>query len=309
MPEAYIILNPRAAKGLASRKEGIITSYLKDHGWKACIQRTDGPSAGIRLARQAVREGRPLIVAAGGDGTVNEVVDGIYQEDNAQGGGLKLPRFGVIPIGRGNDFAYAAGIPVNTSEACAKLVHGSVKDMDVGIVKGGNYPEGRCFVNGVGIGFEPLVNFRAMEFKHINGMPSYVLGLLKVLARYPRPERIRITLDQNEYEVETQQISICNGRRMGSAFLMGPEAKLDDGLFDVIFARKPFKGFEIVRMVTLFLGGTQIRHPSFHFERSTTVAISTDDPVLPVHADGEVISYGCNEISAQISGKKLEIIV
>ncbi|AEC03046.1 diacylglycerol/lipid kinase family protein [Parasphaerochaeta coccoides] len=309
MPEAYIILNPQAAKGHASRKEGIITAYLNRHGWKVRIDRTAGQSDGMRLARQAVRDGRPLIIAAGGDGTVNEVVDGIYQEDIAQGGGLTLPSFGVIPIGRGNDFAYAAGIPAKTGDACARLVHGSPRDLDIGIVRGGDYPEGRCFVNGVGVGFEPLVNFRAMEFKHINGMPSYVLGLLKVLARYPQPWRIRITLDGGEYEVDTQQISICNGRRMGSAFLMGPEASLDDGLFDVTFARRPFKGLKIMSLVPLFLTGRQIRHSSFHFERTAAMTISTDAPVLPVHADGEVISYGCTGISVEMSGKKLKIMI
>ncbi len=307
--KAYIILNPRAAKGKAARKEQDIEGRLSSRGWKVEIVRTNGPEAGMKLARQAFRDGRPCVVAAGGDGTVNEVVDGLYQEARASGFSHPIPRFGIIPIGRGNDFAFSAGVPLDTGKACDTLVQGTPRAIDVGIVSGGLYPEGRCFVNGVGIGFEPLVNFKAMEFKRINGMPSYVLGLLKVMARFPKADKLEIEIDGSSRTVETQQISICNGRRMGSAFLMGPQAQLDDGLLDVVYSHRVLTPFTALGIVPLFLTGRQIGHKDFTFQRARQVRVSAERDTMPVHADGEIISYGCSEIKIEIAGKRLEIVV
>lgn len=296
--ETYIILNPNAAKGKAVKQADVIAACFSERNWNVTFVLTTAERHAIALAREAVHEGHRLIVAAGGDGTMNEVVNGIML--GMKDLGLtpeEGPKMGLIPIGRGNDFAFAAGIPKNIKEACEIIMEGHSRPIDIGVVYGGLYPEGRYFANGVGVGFEPLVNFTAMEFKHVSGMPSYVLALIKILLHYPKAIPIMMTHDNGEAEFTSQQISICNGRRMGSAFIMGPNAIIDDGMLDICYANAPIKGWQLVPYVLLFFKGTQVKKKRFTTLRTTTIKIATPEAQLQVHADGEVIAKGCPEIS------------
>ncbi len=305
-----IILNPNADKGGARKRRELIEDACAAHALKYIIVETNGPLDAIGFARDAVHKGFHAIVAAGGDGTANEVADGIVRgmrdlnlsPDDA-------PSMGVIPIGRGNDFAWTAGVPNNIEEAVALIASGNSSLIDFGELKGGMFPEGRCFLNGVGIGFEPTVNYIASDFKRVSGMPSYVLALLKVMMNYPEAEKLKVVLDSNDtINIETQQMSICNGKRMGSAFIMGPEAVIDDGLFDFVYANKPLKLARILRLVLRFFKGTQLSTPHFSMKRVKTLKITDEKAGIVCHADGEEVSRGCESIEIQIFPKGMNFI-
>ncbi len=305
-----IILNPNAAKGKAAPKQKIIEDYLTKYGINYVLEVTKFPFQAIELAEKGVEEGYKSIIAAGGDGTVNEVVDGVMRKATAMNLSFEqLPVIGILPIGRGNDFAYIAKIPKKLEEALKLAVKGDWVKTDYGKLHGGQFPQGRSFVNGVGIGFEPLVNYEASAFKKIGGMVSYFLGLLRVLINYPKAVDLTIKVDDQIITCSTQQISVCNGRRMGSAFLMAPEAIIDDGLLDVVYANRPLKRHQILFYATKFLKGTQLKSETFSFVRAKEVVIATKgEKALVCHTDGEGVSRGCSSIEVKIYHHGLKLI-
>jgi YegS/Rv2252/BmrU family lipid kinase len=305
---AFIILNPHAAKGKARTAQGSIERCFSEKGYPFEIVLTEHPLHAIGLARKAVLDGYKLIVAAGGDGTLNEVVDGVLRTSREQELAFHdIPMVGLIPIGRGNDFAYIARTPKNIAQACDLIMEQKWLPTDCGEVFGGIYPKGRYFINGVGLGFEPLVNFVASDFKRISGMLSYLMGLLKVMMRYPKSLYVTFECDNGTSACETQQISVCNGRRMGSMFLMGPEAIIDDGLLDVVYANQEIKRYQILWYAVKFLSGKQIFSPKFSSFRTSRITVEAQG-LLACHADGEEISRGCGTISIQLYPASLKFV-
>ncbi|MDK2859564.1 MAG: hypothetical protein PWP25_750 [Sphaerochaeta sp.] len=296
--ELFVILNPHAAKGRANKQGELIKTLLAQDGNHVELVYTKKGEGAEKLAWQATCERRDAIIAAGGDGTINETVNGMLKA--AAEKQLPVPNLGVIPIGRGNDFAWGMQIPKSLTEACSIILQGTKRTIDAGIVYGGKYPEGRYFVNGLGVGFEPLVNFLASDFKHVSGTPSYVFALIRILINYPPPYSVELTLDGRTQKLQTQQLSICNGRRMGSAFLMGPDALFDDGLFDVVYANAPIPSWKLVPLALTFFKGGQVKHKEFSVSRVKQVQMVSSDHPMPVHVDGEEISKGCMEFSVKL---------
>ncbi|MFA5698693.1 MAG: diacylglycerol kinase family protein [Sphaerochaeta sp.] len=309
MPESelFVILNPHAGKGQARKLEEKVRFCLSRGERKVILMRTEEEHEAERLAWEATMDGRKSIIAAGGDGTVNEVINGMIKAS------LEMestpPVLGVIPIGRGNDFAWGMGIPTDVEEACTIAFAGKTKMIDVGKVYGGKYPDGRYYVNGLGVGFEPLVNFIASDFKRLSGAPSYAVALLKLLAKYPKPYRVEITYDGRQRIVWTQQISVSNGRRMGSMFLMGPDALFDDGYFDVMWAKRPVSRRKVIPVIISFLKGTQLKRDDFKMVRTKKFSVVAKRGLLPIHVDGEEISRGCTEFSTEILEGILPVFV
>ncbi len=304
-----IILNPHADKGRALAKRAQIESSCKKYNLSYEIKLTLGPLDAIRIAKEAVLSGYKTIVSAGGDGTANEVVDGLIRGVREK----KLsfassPVFGIIPIGRGNDFSYTAKIPFNIEKAVELISQQEWSSTDYGELVGGRFDEGRCFLNGVGIGFEPLVNFVASDFKKVHGMASYLLGFLKVMLHYPKPTKIFITVDDEEFVLKTQQLSVCNGRRMGSMFIMGPRASIDDGVLDMVYANKPLRGGQILLLALRFFKGTQLKTPHFSMKRGKKVTLRALEPTLVCHADGEEVSRGCESVDIKLFPGELKCI-
>ena len=137
---------------------------------------TENPGHAIQLAEEAGANGYDTVVAAGGDGTANEVINGLM---NAANKGNLIADFAVLPVGRGNDFSYGMGVPQELRAACELLAEGKTRKIDIGFVKGGDYPEGRYFGNGIGIGFDTIVGFEAAKLpSFISGIPAYLIAAL-----------------------------------------------------------------------------------------------------------------------------------
>ena len=305
-----IILNPHADKGGAEKRRSQIEDACNDRKLDYVIMETHAGRDAIGFARSAVHNGFDIIVAAGGDGTANEVLDGMVRGIRECGLTPETsPCLGILPVGRGNDFAWVTGIPDSVEDAVALIASGTSSLTDYGELKGGSFPQGRCFLNGVGIGFEPTVNYIASDFKHVSGMLSYVLALIKVMMNYPKAAKLNVLLDSSDtIEMNTQQMSICNGRRMGAAFIMAPQAVIDDGLLDVVYANRPVGLLRILSLVLRFFKGTQLSTPYFSMQRVRSLRIRDEESGIVCHADGEEVSRGCGEISIEIFPKGLNCI-
>ncbi|MFA5468552.1 MAG: YegS/Rv2252/BmrU family lipid kinase [Sphaerochaetaceae bacterium] len=305
----FIVLNPNAAKGGALQHRQAIENYFLSRNIEFVLALTECRADGIRLAKEATIKGFKTIIAAGGDGTLNEIVDGITRAIREKNLSFEeAPVVGQIPIGRGNDFAFVAKIPQKLEEACQLILDGRWLPTDYGELFGGIFPQGRCFVNGVGIGVEPQVNFIATDFKRISGMLSYLVAFLKILRNFPTPMKLKVVGDNNKEQILSQQFSICNGRRMGSAFLMAPDSVIDDGLLNVVYANRPIKKRAILYYVLKFFAGTQLKTDRFSQFLTTQISVEADGDVMAIHCDGEEVSRGCSSLTVKVFPKQLKVI-
>src|SRR3990172_5360976 len=196
--------------------------------------RTEGPMHAPELSERGAADGYDVVVAVGGDGTANEVINGLMRAQEAAAG--PIPAMGVLCVGRGNDFAFGAGIPIDLQEGCRALAAGRRTRIDIGRVAGGLFPDGRFFGNGVGVGFDAVVGFEALKMKRLHGFASYVVAALKTIFLYFRAPLVRLEIDGQSHTQRALMVSIMNGRRMGGGFMMAPSGRNDDGLFDLFIS-------------------------------------------------------------------------
>lgn len=299
-----LIINPNSSKGKGKKKAEFLARYFAEKKYEYDEIYTIGMGHAKQLACDAVKRGYSTIVAVGGDGTVNEVLNGIMKS-----GESSKVRMGIIPTGRGNDFAWCAGIPTDTKIAADMVIEGKTKPTDVGLCVGTDNEDGRYFFNGTGFGFEPMVNFVASEFKHLNGMPSYIAAFLKILANPPKGYNLKMTVDGEEMQISTQQVSVSNGIRMGSAFKLTPKAKIDDGKLDLMYTNKLCKGFSLLSLVIKFLGGKVATDKEFFtYINVKKVSIVADSPVVPAHSDGEVFTKRGDKFDLEIVPSAINLI-
>lgn len=304
-----LIINPNANKGKSKRiGEEILNSFKKTDNVLKIKTTTKKGDARV-FAYEAVGS-VDIIAACGGDGTVNEVSNGILSRCEELNLPIeKRPKLAIFPVGRGNDFAWMMGIDIKQVE---QIIDNIVKDkhkvIDAGWCKGGDFPNGAYFVNGLGIGFEPLVNFKASSYKKISGALSYLFALFYVLKHYPRPMKLKVLFGKEKVHLETQQISVGNGKRMGHMFLMTPSSVVDDGLFDVVYANQPIKKKNIIAVAMKFFSGKQVDDYRFSSRRETEIMIESEDNDMAIHIDGEKVGVGLKNIEILLKKKAIAII-
>jgi diacylglycerol kinase family enzyme len=258
-------------------------------GSTAVFRPTQRPGHGEELAVQAVREGFYRIAAAGGDGTVHEVANGILLAKSPQ------TIMEVYPVGSANDYAHTLGLDPewrirSDPTVCAQTV-------DVGVVCS---PDGRrrLFVNGIGIGINGVVNLEARrlkERKKLQGLALYGTALLRTMCfRYEHPPML-VNLDGAQSQVQTLALTLAIGRREGN-FVMAPDAILDDGLFDYLHAG-PMPRWELLWNVPrLATGWLPFGNPYLRRGRCRRVTVRSSQPI-PFHIDGELFSEHENDVT------------
>lgn len=302
MPAFQVIVNPVAGKGAGLAQTEPVRTLLKSHQLDFDLIRTEGPGHAIELARQASLDGCPVVVAVGGDGTSNEVINGLMQAKE-KGGGAAM---GAIGVGTGNDFAYAAHIPAGIEAACQCLVQGHRGWIDVGRVRGGEWPQGRYFGNGVGIGFDVVATLEVQKIKRITGTPAFFLAVLKTLLLYYKAPLMTLHLDDETLVQPLWMISIMNGRRFGGGFYVAPDALPDDGLFDLTMTRLTSR-LVALRLIGMYLQGTQKKHWSVSSRQARQVTIDAENGLMS-HADGEIFLQNGQHLELTLLPHRLEVI-
>lgn len=305
MSRYKIILNPVSGRGHGEQVYPLLDSLLQSHGLDFEITRTQAPGHAIQLAEQAVADGWDVVVAVGGDGTANEVINGLAR---ARLNGIGQAALGIISVGRGNDFAFGVGVPHDLELACQALAADQRRWLDVGLVQGGDYPQGRFFGNGVGIGFDAVVGFEALKLKHLRGFLSYIVAALKTIFLYFHAPTVRIEFNEQNLTQPALMVSIMNGRRMGGGFMMAPNGQPDDGLFDLCIAGQVSRA-GIFALIPRFMQGTQAGHPAIHTARTTQVTISAIEGSLPAHADGETLCTAGQRLVLEVHPSLIEVVV
>lgn len=301
MDRYKIIVNPVSGRGAGASAIPLIEQTLTRYGLHFDLVRTERPWHAAELAREATSAGYGVVVAVGGDGTANEVLNGIMLA------GRHEATMGVLSVGRGNDFGFGMGVPVDLVAGCRALAEGRRRTIDVGRVVGGLYPQGRYFGNGVGIGFDAVVGFEALKLTRLHGFASYIVAALKVISLYYRAPLVRIELDGQDFTQPALMISIMNGRRMGGGFMMAPAGDPGDGLLDLCIAGQVSRA-RIFALITRFMKGTQAGHAAIRTDRARHIAITALEGELPAHADGETLCTEGQKLEIELLAAQLQVI-
>lgn len=289
-----VILNPYANRwGAQSQIDALQTMFSADD----CVcdmTVTQAPGEAIDIAESAVGEGYDAVVAAGGDGTINEVINGVLR---ATPQGPTIP-FGILPLGSANDFNKIVGLPDTVAEAIEVIKAGHTRQIDAGKVND------RYFINNSAITMEPTVTIESWKIKRISGESRYMVALLRALARL-KAWQLEARWDDDQFEGPAYLLSVCNSERTGG-FTMAPGAEVDDGYLDLVLLPEVPKLAFIQALVQL-LQGKHTDRDDVIYTRVTEIAI-TSDPGTPVHADGEVFSTSETRINYQILPGKVTLL-
>lgn len=298
MDNLLVVFNPSARRGSAYKLAHKIEDALQAANLSYEIVITEQPGHAMELGRRAALAGRELVVAAGGDGTINEVVNGLAQAAGSEAINTKL---GVLPMGSGNDFAGALGIPADLRQAAQLLRKGETRWVDLGCVNG------RYFDNNCGLGFEAMIDIEAHKLTWLRGQLQYLVAVFRAMSSYPFPV-VTLTSDQEIISNRSiLMISIGNNRRIGGGFLITPHAVPDDGLLDVCLV-DALPRLEILRLLPKAMTGKHEGEPAVHMSRGTHIVVESED-VFPVHADGEVLWTDARRVEISIEPSRLQVIV
>ena len=289
-----VILNPYANRWRAGSRLAEVQAAFAAAGLTPDIVQTKKPVEAISLAETAVSEGYDAVVAAGGDGTLSEVANGLLR---AAGDGPTVP-FGILPIGTANDFSDMVGLPRDLTQAVQIIARGQTRQIDAGRIND------HFFINNCAVAMEPMITLENIRMKRLSGELRYVVALLKGLIKL-KAWNMQVRWDDGGHDGPAYLLSVCNGPRTGG-FYMAPDAVVDDGLFDFVFAPMVPKLTVIAILIRLFRK-THIFHPQVVYGRATHISI-TSSPGTPIHADGEIIAEAATQIEYQILPGKLTLL-
>jgi diacylglycerol kinase (ATP) len=275
--KAQIILNPSAGQRDRRRELEAAIAYLEDHGWQVTLRETQGPGEATTYARQAAAEGYDVVIAAGGDGTVSEVANGLAGSEVA---------LGMFPIGTTNVWALQMGIPPfwplrqhSLLEAAKVLAEGYTRRVDLGQVNG------RYFLLWAGVGLDAKVTeeVELQAKKRLGGLAFVIAGI--VVIREFAGTKVQVTIDGCEVNRRAVLVVASNAQLYAGIVRLATQARLDDGLLDVLIFKG--QGFPaILRHIFSVLTKRHLRDPEVEYYQARRVEISAAKP-LSVHADDE----------------------
>lgn len=272
-----IILNPTSGGGAGRRARAEIERELTARGVQYRIHETRGPGDARERARALSTPGA-IVVAAGGDGTIHEVANGLLDA-----GGVAT--LGLIPVGTGNDFVKVVSGTRKREEAYDTLANGTPRKFDAGVVRWNGGVE--HFINGMGTGIDVEAVRQMKRLPQMPGPIKYLVALLRALVYY-RPVQLKATFDGSTFEKRVMIIALGNGVCQGGGFYLAPDAAADDGLFDLTVVDE-LSLVGIAQVLPRILKGTQRGHPKVDMRTGRRLEIrSTDGRPLFFHLDGEL---------------------
>jgi diacylglycerol kinase (ATP) len=331
-----VIVNPIAGRGFGARSTPTIRRLLSEHDLDFDLVSTTYPGEATDLARRAVLDGYDVVVAAGGDGTYHEVINGMAAaHDEKMPADGTIGTLGVLPVGSGSDLCYSVGVPGELEAACARLAQGEPKVVDLGRVTVYESEQDpgtrRYFDNTVGIGFDGVVTLEGKKIKYLRGMALYLPVVLKTVFVSLKPPRAVIEYEEapeaptptlppvgrpssvgvtggtmRRIEKTVLMATICNGPREGGGFYVAPDARNDDGLFDILLADN-LPRVQILALIPHFMKGTHVDKPSVTMLRSRRIVITSPDPLI-AHADGEMLCTEGHRIECEIAAQRVQVI-
>lgn len=276
MKRARIIYNPTSGREIFKRHLPDVLVRLEKAGYETSCHATTGAGDATEAARKAVEREFDLVVAAGGDGTINEVVNGIADQDYR-------PKLAIIPVGTTNDFARAIGVPRSIEGACDIIANGEAVPIDIGSVT--NEGKTRYFINIAGGGRLTELTYEVpSKLKTMIGQLAYYLKGIEMLPSIKATEA-RIEYDGKVFEGEIMLFLLSLTNSVGGFEKLAPDSSLNDGMFDLIILKKTNLA-EFIRLVTLAARGEHINDPHLIYTKANRVKVTSPNN-MQLNLDGE----------------------
>lgn len=291
MTRYKLIANPAAGRGRSREAVLAVAESFKRKGAAFDLELTTGPQQAAEIARRSLAD-FDVIVAVGGDGTVNELLPAMSFSGRP---------LGIIPAGSGNDLIKSLGIPKDLEKAVSVVLAGRTRVVDVGRING------RYFANGVGIGFDAAVNRASYEIDHSRrGLRLYLCALARTLGRFD-PVPAIITMNGETIGGELFLLTVGNGTTVCGGFRLTPHARVDDGLLDVTLVRPLSVPKLLWHLPKVFRGTIDRARRYARLERTTQLRVESS-VTLPVHVDGEIFEAGSGPLHIEVVPKALTVI-
>jgi YegS/Rv2252/BmrU family lipid kinase len=267
-----LIVNPAAAGGRTSRCLAAVRAALSTLGLEHRVEWTRSLEHAGELARQATAAGETA-VPFGGDGVVRAVAAALKRSGEV---------IGILPGGRGNDFARVLGIPLEPVKACEVLASGTPRELDLGQVGA------QTFIGIASCGFDSVANRIANETRLVHGNLVYAYGALRALANW-RPATFTIKVDGDEARLVTgYTVAAANNKYYGGGMMLAPNATLQDGLLDIVLVADTSK-LRFLRALPTVFRGQHVAEPNVQVLRGSQLEISSSRP-FTLYADGDPIA-------------------
>jgi len=305
MNKWLVIINPASGCGKGKKDWQKISDLLKNAEIDFEYVFTKCRCHATELAIEAIKKGWRHIISVGGDGTINEVVNGIFAQDYVSTTEVTLA---MIPTGEGKDLGRTIGIPSNYKDAINTIKNGATFVQDAGFVRyyDGNTQKERYFVNVAGTGYDAFVTERANYMKEHghDGVVPYLGSLLMCLLRYKYTD-VKLKVDEVESKDEVFSLNVGICKYNGGGMMQVPEAIPDDGLLDVTVIKKLGK-LEVIKNVKNLYDGSFVRHPMVQTFRGKIISIESE-PEIYLEVDGE--SLGHSPFYFGIIARSVKIVV
>lgn len=302
-----VILNPWAGRGTAGQRRPELEAALRDAGVQFDIIATYARGGATELTYQAIERGYECVVAVGGDGTINEVVNGLL------GGRERLGReaaLGIVPLGTGSDYVKVLDgfEPNDLTGAVRRLAGARLRPVDVGriMVDSPAGEESRHFINGLGMGLDAQVAVESLKITGLKGLAVYLMAIIRALASYKAHV---MTVRFDDYEVRRRLLfaSVASGRCQGGGFWMTPEAIIDDGLLDLCIVEK-LRLDQIIRYLPKLMEGTHTNLREVTMGRARHVEVICQSGI-PVATDGEVVATAATRVRVDALPGAVKLVV
>lgn len=296
---AKVILNPFSGRGEALKRLDEMKTALAAAGVVYELALTERPHHATELAQQAVAQGYSPIIAAGGDGLLSEVLNGVA----AAAGAGEWPPFGVLPMGTANDLVANLGLPADLAGAAQLIAKGQVRMMDLGRVNG------RFFHNNAGLGLESFISVIQNRLTWARGIVRYLTATLIGIMQNPQ-WHMQLQWDGGEYSGPVTLVSIGNAPRTGGIFYTVPHADPFDGRLTFVYGHIATR-LEILRVLPRTMkpdAGSYVEHPAVHEVHATWLKVRSESPT-PMHADGEIVSHSVQELFYEVLPQKLPLLL
>lgn len=304
-----VILNPYANGVRAGRRSAAVREALNAAGLHYDLIVLSRPGQGREEALAAAGGRYDAVVAAGGDGTVNEIVNGLLL---AAGEEATCP-LGILPLGTGNDFSDMMGLPRDLIKASRVIASGYTRQIDAGWVSytrgEGTEPalwQGHYFDNNCAAAMEPVVTLEAGRFRRLSGRIRYLAAMVSCLRKLTA-WNMDITWDNGRIKESTYLLSIANTPRTGGLFSVAPGACSHDGLLDFVVVPEVGR-YAVLTILMRLLRGTHLRDARVVNGRARHLVISSR-PATPLHADGEVLTRSARSMHVQVLPGKITLLM
>lgn len=293
---AKVILNPYSARWMARKRRPEMEAALRAAGLDFEVIETNAPGEGVTMAEAAARQGFAPIIAAGGDGAIGEVVNGLHR---VSPDGVLGP-LGLMPMGTANDLVHNLGLPLELGAMARAIAGGRTRRIDLGMANEW------VFDNNSAVGLEPMVTLYNIRMVRLRGVIRYLVAALRAINQKPA-WAMRLEWDDGGYEGPVSLVSVGNCAVTGGLFRMAPAADPTDGRLTFVYAYAPTR-LKMLSLLPRAISGDYVKDPAVHQHHTTKLHISMT-PDSPIQVDGEIRSHALHSVTYAALPARLDVLV